>query len=89
MQKLAVTAGKQAIPQGESNPCSRTENPLSTVKNTEKCDDFARPTATAHATPQIGAADSDLSTLIAAWPTLPPAIKAGIVAMVKAAVASS
>jgi hypothetical protein len=35
--------------------------------------------------PAIAPTDPDLSSLIAAWPTLPPALKAGIVAMVKAA----
>ncbi len=29
--------------------------------------------------------DSDLACVIAAWPTLPPAIQAGILAMVRAA----
>jgi hypothetical protein len=29
--------------------------------------------------------DPDLAAVIAAWPTLPPAMRAGVVAMVKAA----
>jgi hypothetical protein len=32
-----------------------------------------------------GAQNNDLGTVIEAWPTLPPALRAGIVAMVKAA----
>lgn len=35
-------------------------------------------------TPLGGPADPDLSALVAAWPTLPAAVRAGIVAMVKA-----
>lgn len=31
-----------------------------------------------------GASDADLTAIVRAWPTLPAAIKAGIVAMVKA-----
>ena len=41
----------------------------------------------AHST-QTPPTDPDLTSLIAAWPTLPPALKAGITAMVKAAGAS-
>lgn len=33
-------------------------------------------------------ADPDLSAIIAAWPTLPAAIRAGVLALVKAAVAA-
>lgn len=45
------------------------------------------PRATAGAT-FLAAPDADLAALVAAWPTLPEAIRAGIVAMVKAAALS-
>lgn len=35
--------------------------------------------------PKTVPTDPDLSALVAAWPTIPPALRAGIVAMVKAA----
>jgi hypothetical protein len=48
--------------------------------------DSVRPqTATQNATPECVVADPDLSAVAAAWPDLPEAIKAGIVAIVKAA----
>lgn len=39
----------------------------------------------APATPPTPPADPDLGAVVAAWPALPPALRAGIVAMVKAA----
>jgi hypothetical protein len=41
------------------------------------------PIATRIATTQCGVADPDLGALIDAWPELPMAIKAGILAMVR------
>jgi hypothetical protein len=43
------------------------------------------PTATQNATRDCVVPDPDLAAIVAAWPELPEAIKAGILAMVKAA----
>lgn len=39
--------------------------------------------------PTVPSGDPDLSAVVAAWPSLPPALRAGIVAMVKAAGAAN
>jgi hypothetical protein len=44
--------------------------------------------ATHGATPECVVADPDLAAVVDAWPELPEAIKAGIVAMVKASARS-
>jgi hypothetical protein len=67
-------------PHGESNPGFRTENRNATAGFTEENCDF-----------QVGCSanavnsDPDLAKIIAAWPTLPEALRAGILAMVNAA----
>jgi hypothetical protein len=57
--------------------------PKDTLRKTAKS---ARGPALIHA---IDPTDADLTSLIAAWPTIPAAIRAGIVAMVKATGATS
>jgi hypothetical protein len=65
---------------------SRENCPISSTRpNPHRRADIRTPTATKSATTYPEVADPDLAAVVAAWPTLPEAIRAGIVAMVKAA----
>ena len=81
-------------PLGESNPCFRTENPTTRPRNDCNGNDLERqPEAVGadwgaveneNGQPEA-VADADLAGIVKAWPTLPEAIRAGIMAMVRAA----
>lgn len=89
---FAITGAKrkplqsgEEFPRGESNPCCRTENPATGAKIPAK-------TAVSEAGGAFGGAletgkphgDPDLALIVGQWAALPEALKAGIVAMVKA-----
>ena len=82
MQRLAQT--KYPLP--DSNRCCRTENPTTTPEIIGENDGFENRAAQGAA---VGAEnepwDADLEAVVTAWPALPDAIKAGIVAMVRVA----
>ncbi len=63
--------------QEHSTPSSRLEANANARKRT--------PSATENAPEYLAVADPDLAAVNAAWPTLPEGLKAGILAMVKAA----
>ena len=76
-------------PPGGSNPSSRTENPRTRNRKPENSSDLRNaaqrvgeiPGAVEENPPPL---DPALQALIDAWPTLPEALRAGIVAMVRA-----
>jgi hypothetical protein len=55
------------------------------ARETQKCPAVAPPD-TPVTSPPAGLDDTDLARIVAAWPTLPLAIRRGILAMVEAAV---
>ena len=67
-----------------------TANPQPS-ENTKTCDDCPRGACQslchpcAKTDPQADPKDADLAAVVAAWPALPDALKAGILAMVKTA----
>jgi hypothetical protein len=71
-------------PLGESNPCSRTENLQTNSKIPEKNAVFPKVAASGIAVKSADAvSDPNLALIINTWPSLPDAIRAGIMAMVK------
>jgi hypothetical protein len=58
---------------------------LSSRQDATESDSIRPPTATKNAPSDRVVADADLAAVVDAWPGLPEAIKAGILAMVKAA----
>jgi hypothetical protein len=97
-----LPAGAAAIPMGSggrassvaaypSGPRGRIANPLSPSTTPEATGTYKTPSATPTSNPDTSTTnpagfEPDLAALIAAWPDLPKPIRAGIVAMVKAAV---
>src|SRR5271157_6213513 len=70
----------------ESNPSSPMVHPTpSSRQDTTDSASIRPPTATQNAPPHCVVADPGLAAVVDAWPDLPEAMKAGIVAMVKAA----
>ena len=81
-------------PLGESNPRSRTEN-QATRKHKAANDKHLR-NEVSGVGPEMGpvttnppALEPDLQSIVELWPDLPQAVKAGIVAMVRAAACKS
>jgi hypothetical protein len=67
-------------------PSSLSTHSLSSSRqDTTESASIRPPTATQNAPPYDVVADTDLAAVVDAWPALPEAIKAGILAMVKAA----
>jgi hypothetical protein len=58
---------------------------VSSRQDATECGPIRSPTATQNATRDCVVADADLAAVVSAWPELPQPIKAGILAMVKAA----
>ena len=78
----AVTGGKEKRPHGDSNPGLQDEKPYGSIHNIFNERELR---SVANALAQLLAQNSPtLATVIAAWPSLPAPIRAGIVAMVQA-----
>lgn len=70
----------------ELPPDSKQETPVSGSRGNKSGNNPAgSDPRTAPATHPPTPADPDLAAVIAAWPDLPPAVRAGVVAMVRAA----
>ncbi len=83
-----ATHGSVATPCSQVLPASSTQEHSSLSSRLEANANALKrtPTATENATALLPEdADADLAAVNAAWPTLPEALKAGILAMVKAA----
>jgi hypothetical protein len=84
---------RQARPHGDSNPSRRLEKPDTQFGTHVGVDTYretvASATYSATSYPSNPPDDADLRLIVAAWLSLPAAVRAGIVALVRASTAAS